>query len=202
MSGTVHVMNRLCLFVCGYYWIKVTGGDNLSEARRARALMVINHSAYFDMPVLFHVVTCSAVAMSAVQNVRHPPALSRALATGTPLRPVPGSTRRTRVTHWGACVTAMHLLLLVRCLPGLTAAVWPSLGRVRCRPAVIVSGGARVRLMKYRTVPGSQVGRQHVHRPDSLSEGSSPKGRAHRPYSRFLNRRLTWALSTSCRRCR
>jgi 1-acyl-sn-glycerol-3-phosphate acyltransferase len=73
MSGTVHVMNRLCLFVCGYYWIRVTGSDNLHEARRAQALMVINHSAYFDMPVLFHVVTCSAVAMSAVQNVRHPP---------------------------------------------------------------------------------------------------------------------------------
>jgi 1-acyl-sn-glycerol-3-phosphate acyltransferase len=82
MSSTVHVMNRLCLFVCGYYWIKVTGWDNLREARRAQALMVINHSAYFDMPALFYVVTCSAVAMSAVQNVRHPTplALSRALA--------------------------------------------------------------------------------------------------------------------------
>ena len=45
---------------------------------------MINHCSYFDMPVLFYVVTCSAVAMSAVQNVPSlpGPALRSALVDG------------------------------------------------------------------------------------------------------------------------
>jgi hypothetical protein len=40
VSGTVHVMNRMCLFVCGYYWIPVTGTQHLATARKTQALMV------------------------------------------------------------------------------------------------------------------------------------------------------------------
>lgn len=60
---------RFGLLVCGYLHIKLTGLEHVAEAKKHKAIAVINHVSYFDAPVLSSCIYCSAVAMSTVAQV-------------------------------------------------------------------------------------------------------------------------------------
>jgi hypothetical protein len=48
----VSICARIFLFNAGFYWITVTGGDNLVHARKINSILVYNHVSYCDAAML------------------------------------------------------------------------------------------------------------------------------------------------------